>query len=293
MLPRPKLSGNASLFPVPSCAPAPVPVSAAPSSDEGHAGALLPRPKLSGNASLFPVPSCAPDPVPVPAAPSSDEGHAPQLLPPTHLPALASAPAPVPAPFLPVAGLAGRHSGAGAGTRACPLTADRVAPQPEQRRTRHANLSTAATNPRHGATFLRRSGATFGNATEDAAVIVIRSPGAAAPLPICCRSTTCCRSPRAVVRSRPISSYRALLITACATATDRLRLRSPRCSASSALLARNSTALADGSQVAQRDTLRISASRACIFAAASSDPGRGLPSTNSCRFRRSDPRGRP
>ena len=26
----------------------------------GHAGALLPRPKLSGNASLFPVPSCAP-----------------------------------------------------------------------------------------------------------------------------------------------------------------------------------------------------------------------------------------
>ena len=179
------------------------------------------------------------------------------------------------------------------GYSACPLTADRVAPQPEQRRTRHANLSTAPTNPRHGATFLRRSGATFGNATEDAAVIVIRSPGAAAPLPICCRSTTCCRSPRAVVRSRPISSYRALLITACATATDRLRLRSPRCSASSALLARNSTALADGSQVAQRDTLRISASRACIFAAASSDPGRGLPSTNSCRFRRSDPRGRP
>ena len=71
----------------------------------GHAGALLPRPKLSGNASLFPVPSCAPAPVSVSvsAAPSSDEGHAPQLLPPTHLPALASAPAPVPAPFLPVA----------------------------------------------------------------------------------------------------------------------------------------------------------------------------------------------
>ena len=38
----------------------------------GHAGALLPRPKLSGNASLFPVPSCAPDPVPVSAAPSSE-----------------------------------------------------------------------------------------------------------------------------------------------------------------------------------------------------------------------------
>ena len=179
------------------------------------------------------------------------------------------------------------------GYSACPLTADRVAPQPEQRRTRPAMLSTAPTNPRHGATFLRRSGATFGNATEDAAVIVIRSPGAAAPLPICCRSTTCCRSPRGVARTRSISKFSVLPTTECATATDRRRRRSPRCSASSALLPRRSTPLADSLQVARRDTLRSAASRACIFAAASSDPGRGLPSTNSCRFRRSDPRGRP
>ena len=179
---------------------------------------------------------------------------------------------------------------------ACSLTADRPAPQPGQRGTRPANLSTAPTNPRHGATFPRLSGATSGNATEDAAVIAIRSPGAAAPLPICCRSTTCCRSPRGVVRSRPISSCRALLITACATATDRLRRRSPRCSASSALLPHRSAALADGLQVARRDTLRIAASRACIFVAASSGPGRslsmrwykrcrGLLSTDCCRCR--------
>ena len=134
---------------------------------------------------------------------------------------------------------------------ACPLTADRATHQPGQRRTRPAILSTTPTNPRHGATFPRLSGATSGNATEDAAVIAIRSPGAAAPLPICCRSTTCCRSPRAVARSRTISSCRALLITACATATGRLRRRSPRCSASSALLSRRSTAPADGSQVAR------------------------------------------
>ena len=88
---------------------------------------------------------------------------------------------------------------------ACPLTADRAAPQLEQRRTGPANLFTAATNPRRGATFRRRSGATSGYATEDAAVIAIRSPGGAAPLPICCRSTTCCQSPRAVDRSRPTS----------------------------------------------------------------------------------------
>ena len=153
----------------------------------------------------------------------------------------------------------------------CPLTADRAAPQPGQRRTQPAILSTAPTNPRHGATFPRLSGATSGYATEDAAVIAIRSPGVAAPLPICCRSTTCCRSPRAVARSRSTSSYRALLITACATTTDRLRRWSPRCSASVALLARRSTALADGSQVARRDTLRSAARRACIFAVASSD----------------------
>ena len=159
---------------------------------------------------------------------------------------------------------------------ACPLTAGRAARRPEQRRTQPAILSTAPTNPRHGATFLRLSGATSGNATQDAAVIAIRSPGAAAPLPICCRSTTCCRSPRAVARTRPISKFSVLPITACATATGRLRRRSARCSASSALLARRSTALADGSQVARPDTLRSAARRACIFATVSSDPGRSL-----------------
>ena len=135
---------------------------------------------------------------------------------------------------------------------ACAPTADRPTHQPEQRRTQPANLFTAATNPRHGATFPRLSGATSGYATVDAAVIAIRSPGGAAPLPICCRSTTCCQSPRAVDRSRPTWLCAALLITGCATATDRLLRRSPRYSAASALLARHSTALADSLQVARR-----------------------------------------
>ena len=76
--------------------------------------------------------------------------------------------------------------------------------------------------------------------------------------------------------------YSALPIAACATATGRLRRRNAPRSASSALLARRSTRLADGLQVdvAGRDTLRIAARRTCIFAVASSDPGRGLPSTN-------------
>ena len=122
------------------------------------------------------------------------------------------------------------------GCAACYLTAERLAHQPLQRRTQPATLSTAVTNPRHGATFPRLSGATSGYATVDAAVIAIRSPGVAAPRPICCRSTTCCRSLRAVARSRPTSICSALLITECATATDRLRCRRPRCSASCALL---------------------------------------------------------
>ena len=138
------------------------------------------------------------------------------------------------------------------GPSACSPTADRPTHQPGQRRTRPANLFTAATYPRRGATFPRLSGATSGNATVDAAVIAIRSPGGAAPLPICCRSTTCCQSPRAVARSRPTWFCVALLITECATATDRLCRRNPRCSASSALLARHSTALAGSLQVARR-----------------------------------------
>ena len=116
---------------------------------------------------------------------------------------------------------------------ACPATADRSTHQPGQRRTRPAILFTAATNPRRGATFPRLSGATSGYATEDAAVIAIRSPGGAAPPPICCRSTTCCQSPRGVARSRRTWFSAALLITECATATDRLLCRSRRCSSSS------------------------------------------------------------
>ena len=169
----------------------------------------------------------------------------------------------------------GSHAGAACRSRrsplrrrsrhsACSLTADRAAPQPGQRRTPPAILSAAATSPRHGATFLSRSGASSGNATQDAAVIAIRSPGVAATLPICCRSTTCCRSPKGTARIRQTCALRALLTTECATATaaGRLRLRSPRCSACSVLVAR-------------RDTLRSAARRACIFAAASSGPGRG------------------
>ena len=165
---------------------------------------------------------------------------------------------------------------------ACPLTAARAASEPGRRRTQPAILSTAATNPRLGATFLRLSGDTYGNATVDAAVTAMRSPGVAALLPICCRSTTSCRSPRAAARTCSTYNYSALPIAACATATGRLCRRNAPCSASSALLARRSTRLADGLQldVAGRDTLRIAARRTCIFAAASSDPGRGLPSTN-------------
>ena len=76
--------------------------------------------------------------------------------------------------------------------------------------------------------------------------------------------------------------FSALRIAACATAMGRLCRRNAPCSASSALLARRSTRLADGLQVdvAGRDTLRIAARRTCIFAVASSDPGRGLPSTH-------------
>ena len=114
----------------------------------------------------------------------------------------------------------------------------RAASQPGRRRTQPAILSTAATNPRRGATFLRLSGATSGYATEDAADIAILSPGAAAPLPICCRSTTSCRSPRAVARTCSIYIFSALRIAACATAMGRLCRRNAPRSDSSALLAR-------------------------------------------------------
>ena len=119
--------------------------------------------------------------------------------------------------LLPARGCRSRRSSLRRRSRypACPLTASRAASQPGRWRTQPAILSTAATNPRLGATFLRLSGDTYGNATVDAAVIAIRSPGAAAPLPICSRSTTCCRSPRAVARTCSTSDF----LTWCA---DRL-----------------------------------------------------------------------
>ena len=110
----------------------------------------------------------------------------------------------------------------------CHLMVERQAPRRDHRRTSPAILRTAHDGRRYAAPSPRLSGAISGNATKDAAVIAIRSPVAAAPRPICCRSTTCCRSPRAAARSRTISNWRALLITA--GATDRLRRRS-RCSA--------------------------------------------------------------
>ena len=135
---------------------------------------------------------------------------------------------------------------------ACPLTADRAARQPGQRRTRPAILSTAATNPRRGATFPRLFGATSGNATEDAAVIAIAHraplhlfPSAADRPPAAGRRR---RWPGAVqppvsVRSTPQNAPRPRAGYAAGA---------PRCSASSALLPRRATALADGSQVARR-----------------------------------------
>ena len=62
--------------------------------------------------------------------------------------------------------------------------------------------------------------------------------------------------------------FSALPITACAMAMGRVCRRSAPCSASSALLERRSSRLADGLQVdvAGRDTLRIAARRTCVFA---------------------------
>ena len=173
-------------------------------------------------------------------------------------------PAPEPAPgVFPDGGLPGASaeasagasadaSAAGAGMPVSPLVSPAPEPAPgvspdggpsgvstgAAAHTARDSVHRDATNPRRGATFLRLSGATSGYATEDAAVIAILSPGVAAPLPICCRSTTSCRSPRAAARTCSTCIYSALPISACATATGRLRRRSAPCSASSALLAR-------------------------------------------------------
>ena len=165
---------------------------------------------------------------------------------------------------------------------ACPLTADRAARQPGQRRTRPAILSTAPANPRRGATFPRLFGATSGNATEDAAVIAIahraplhlfpsaadrppaagrrrRWPGAVQP-PVSVRST-----PQNAPRPRAGYAAGAPDVAPPPRSCRAARLRWP---------------------TARRwpggHTLRSSASRACIVATASSDPGRSL-SMRSCK----------
>ena len=75
----------------------------------------------------------------------------------------------------------------------------------------------------HGALFLPLFGAWCGNATRDVVATAIRYPAVAVPLLICCRSTTCCPSPRAAATIRTIYASRASLIAGCATAVGRLR----------------------------------------------------------------------
>ena len=81
------------------------------------------------------------------------------------------------------------------------------------------------------APFPPPSGAWCGSAIRDAAAIVIRSPAGAVPPPICCSSTTCCPSLRAAARTRKISAFSALHITASGTGAYRLRNWSARCRA--------------------------------------------------------------
>ena len=97
---------------------------------------------------------------------------------------------------------------------------------PEQRRTRPATLSTAATNPRHAAPFPRLFGAMSGNATGDAVGIGIRSPGRR------CNSSHLLEIDHLLPVAQGggpepenLKLWPALLITDCATATDRLRRR--------------------------------------------------------------------
>ena len=114
---------------------------------------------------------------------------------------------------------------------ACHLPVEPAVRRREHRRSSPAMLRAAHAGCRCGAPFPRLSGVTSGYATGGAAAIGIRSPGAAAILLTCYRSTTCCRLPRVAARNRTIS--RALPTTACATATDQRRRRSRRGSATS------------------------------------------------------------
>ena len=102
----------------------------------------------------------------------------------------------------------------------------------EHRRSSPAMLRAAHAGCRCGVPFRRLSGVTSGYATGGAAAIGIRSPGAAAILPTCYRSTTCCRLPRVAARSRTTS--RVLCPSPLAPRLrDRRRRRSRRGSATS------------------------------------------------------------
>ena len=225
------------------------------------------------------------------------------------------------------AGLAGRHFGAGAGTRRVPWR--RTERRLSRSSGAHDPRTGSQPPPIPAAAPHSRSGPAPRLATRRWTLLLSRS-ALRAPLhlfpseidhllPVAqgggpepsnlnilcaahhrCRSTTCCQSPRAVARSRPTSISCAQLITACATATDRRLRRSRRCNSSSALLARRSTAQADSLQVARRGFAAPAAERVSSLPPLQTRAGRrrcaharrcrGLPSTISCRCRRSHPR---
>ena len=76
---------------------------------------------------------------------------------------------------------------------------------PEPRRPQPATMPRHRGEPLPGARFPPPSGASSGSATKDVAGIAIRLPGAAVTRRICCRSTTCCRSPKGAARIRELA----------------------------------------------------------------------------------------
>ena len=109
---------------------------------------------------------------------------------------------------------------AAGGTAATPAGGS-ATPAPQFRR--GSSPDGAHAGRRHGALFLPLFGAWCGHATRGVVVTAIRSPAVAVALPTRCRSTTCCRSPRAAAKIRIIYASRASLITGCGTAVSRLR----------------------------------------------------------------------
>ena len=109
---------------------------------------------------------------------------------------------------------------AAGGTAATPAGGS-ATPAPQFRR--GSSPDGAHAGRRHGALFLPLFGAWCGHATRGVVVTAIRSPAVAVALPTRCKSTTCCRSPRAAAKIRIIYASRASLITGCGTAVSRLR----------------------------------------------------------------------